>query len=182
MFTAWTAWAGPVPRPAGEFVFQFEDGRRQMPLTELRGKVVVVEFLFTSCPHCKKSVQAIQKVYAELGHRGFQPVGVAINGVPSATIDEFIRELHLSFPIGAAQAADARDFLQLGDARFMLPQLVVIDRNGTIRMHAGGGDPFFENEEENLRVLVKGLLKEKATGAVSAKPAARPSAKEPAFP
>ena len=182
VFTAWASSPGPVPRPAGEFVIQFEDGHRQMRLTELRGKVVEVEFLFTTCPHCKKSAAAIQKVYAELGSRGFQPVGVAVNGVSSATIDEFISELHLSFPVGAADGGDARNFLQLGDARFMLPQMVVIDRNGNIRLHAGGGDLFFENEEENLRALVKELLQEKATGAVSGKPATRRPAKAAAIP
>ena len=52
--------AAPVPRPAKEFTVATPQGQ-QILLSSLKGKVVVVQFLFTWCPHC----QAFSKVLTQ---------------------------------------------------------------------------------------------------------------------
>jgi hypothetical protein len=52
-----------------------------------------------------------------------------------------------------------------------VPQLVFIDRKGVIRAQYAGNDPFFKDEERNVRAQIEGLLKEGAAPAGSRKPA-----------
>jgi len=49
--------------------------------------------------------------------------------------------------------------------RLLMPQVVVIDRNGTIRTQYAGDDKFFEraDQEKNFRDLIEPLLKEGQT-------------------
>src|SRR5579884_1389421 len=67
-----------TPYAAPEFVVNLPGGK-QLLLSSLRGKVVVMEFLFTTCPHCQHASQVFTQLYSEFGSRGFQPVGVAFN-------------------------------------------------------------------------------------------------------
>src|SRR5512140_2716143 len=53
--------AAPVPRPAKEFTIAPPQGP-QILISSLKGKVAVVQFLFTWCPHC----QAFSKVLTQL--------------------------------------------------------------------------------------------------------------------
>jgi len=57
----------------------------------------------------------------------------------------------------------------------MMPQLVVIDRKGVIRYQYPGNDPFFENEEKNLREILLPLLKQGTAAPAKAKAAAKKS-------
>ena len=46
--------AAPVPGPAKEFTVATPQGQ-QILISSLKGKVVVIQFLFTWCPHCRLS-------------------------------------------------------------------------------------------------------------------------------
>ena len=61
--------AAPVPRPAPEFKVHEPSGKDTM-VSSLKGKVVVIQFLFTWCPHCQATAQWLSKMKAELGQIG----------------------------------------------------------------------------------------------------------------
>lgn len=154
-----TALTAADPRPAPELVIKAANGQEQL-LSKFRGKVVAVEFLLTTCPHCQKASQNMQKLYKELGPQGFQPVGIAINDMANMLINDYSKQFSLTYPIGYANRDVATQFLQHPIMMSMLmPQLVVIDRKGVIRHQFPGGDKFFENEEKNLRDVLLPLLK-----------------------
>lgn len=147
------------PRPAPELVIKSATGQEQL-LSKFRGKVVAVEFLLTTCPHCQKASQNMQKLYKELGPQGFQPVGIAINDMANMLIVDYAKQFNLTYPIGHSNRDAAMQFLAHPVMMSMLmPQLVVIDRKGIIRHQYPGGDKFFENEEKNLRDVLLPLLK-----------------------
>ncbi len=176
-----TALTAADPRPAPELVIKAANGQEQL-LSKFRGKVVAVEFLLTTCPHCQKASQNMQKLYKELGPQGFQPVGIAINDMANMLINDYSKQFSLTYPIGYANRDVATQFLQHPIMMSMLmPQLVVIDRKGVIRHQFPGGDKFFENEEKNLRDVLLPLLKGGAaaptpTSAAPKKPATSASA------
>lgn len=160
------------PRPAPELVIKAANGQEQL-LSKFRGKVVAVEFLLTTCPHCQKASQNMQKLYKELGPQGFQPIGIAINDMANMLINDYAKQFNLTYPLGYSNRDVATQFLQHPVMMSMLmPQLVVIDRKGIIRHHYPGGDKFFENEEKNLRDVLLPLLK--ATPAAPAPTSAAP--------
>ncbi len=163
---------GPVPRPAAEFVIKLTDGK-QLLLSGYRGKVVALEFLLTTCPHCKTCSSIMNKLYQELGAKGFQPLGVAFNPMAGMFVADYIKELKLTFPVGFAEREPVLGFLQHSVLeRMLVPQLVIIDRQGVIRAQHAGDSPFFQDEENNLRTLVADLLKD--PGGKRAAPRAKP--------
>ncbi len=171
-----TALTAADPRPAPELVIKAANGQEQL-LSKFRGKVVAVEFLLTTCPHCQKASQNMQKLYKELGPQGFQPIGIAINDMANMLINDYAKQFNLTYPIGYANRDVATQFLQHPIMMSMLmPQLVVIDRKGVIRHQFPGGDKFFENEEKNLRDVLLPLLK--ASGGPA--PASSAAPKKPA--
>ena len=69
--TAPVAEAINVPRPSPELVINLHDGK-QVLLSQYRGKVVVVAFILTWCPHCQKTIGYLIKDQNTYGPRGFQ--------------------------------------------------------------------------------------------------------------
>lgn len=146
-------------------------------LSSYKGKVLAVEFLLTTCSHCQKASQAIEKVYKQLGPKGFQPIGIAINEGGDAA--EYVQKFGLTFPVGSMHHKPVVDYMQHPSfLRLMMPQLAFVDRKFMVRAQYPGDDPFFaENEEQNIFKQVEGLLKE-APPAAPAPSSALPSKKK----
>lgn len=167
--------AHPVPRKAGEFVIKMTDGK-EMLLTSTRGKVVAVEFLFTTCPHCQESAKMLTKLQAELGPKGFQPLGVAINDMAGMLVPDFVQTYGVRFPIGFADRNEMLKYMGFSPMmRWVVPQMVLIDRTGTIRYQTPPeGDPQL-GLEGYLRGKIVELLNEKPGAAASAAPVKKKS-------
>ena len=134
-----------------------------MLLSQLRGKVVLVEFLHTTCPHCQQSAAIIERLYKEFGPRGFEAVGVAFNDNAAQLVPDFVRQLGLTFPVGVAPRETVIDYLQHPmTVPLYVPQMIFVDRKGMIRAQHGGDDEFLKNLEPNLRTQLDELLKEPA--------------------
>jgi cytochrome oxidase Cu insertion factor (SCO1/SenC/PrrC family) len=151
-----------VPRQSPEYAIALADGRQQL-LTSYKGKVVVLEFMFTTCPHCQNTSRILTKLQSELGPKGFQAVGVAIN--PDPDVPNFIRRFNVNFPVGTGSRDSAYAYLEKSVmAPFSVPQIVIIDRKGVIRGQYTGTDTFIASDEEaNLRTTIQKLLAESGT-------------------
>jgi hypothetical protein len=76
-------------------------------------------------------------------------------------IAQFHAQQNVSFPIGWCTEDEFLGFLQLSVmAPRRVPQLVFVDRKGMIRVQVEGLDPFFRDEENNMRRTIEALLKE----------------------
>ena len=162
-----------IPRPAPEFVIKLVNGQ-QLLLSKYRGKVVALEFLLTTCPHCKTCSSLMNKLYQEYGSKGFQPLAVAFNPMAGMFVPDYIKELQLDFPVGLSEREPVLSFLQHSVlVRMLVPQIVFIDRNGVIRAQHAGDSPFFNDEEKNMRAQVEELLKEPAPRKASSRTKSR---------
>jgi len=149
--------AANIPRPAGEYKFKTPSG--EQTLSQYKGKVVVLEFLLTTCPACKRCSSTMERLQKEFGPKGVQMLGVALNEGADKLIGQYASELGITYPIGHGDYRAALQFLQHPEIiRFMVPQLVFIDRQGVIRAQYPGTDAFFNNEEENIRKTLQSLL------------------------
>jgi peroxiredoxin len=177
---ALTGVAAEVPRPAPEFVIKLVNGQTAL-LSQYRGKVVALEFLHTTCPHCQDCSALLEKMSKEYGAKGFQALGVAFNDFANVLVPDYIKQLGLTFPVGSGGRDEVLTFLQQPVMeRFYVPQLLFLDRKGVIRAQYPGGDRFFEKEEVNMRAQIESLLKEssvskKSGGTVKAAPKKRPT-------
>lgn len=157
--------SGPVPRKAPEFSFTEPSGRH-MRISNFSGKVVVVEFLLTSCPHCLRISKMLGKLHEELGARGFQPIGIAFDpGIDTERLTNFSNLMNAPYPIGYTSSDKVDMYLGRSVAeRFRVPQLVVIDRKGVIRAQSRPVDEKNLEDESYLRNMIDGLLKEGTGG------------------
>jgi peroxiredoxin len=174
LFTAGVAPAATVPRPTPEFGFEVPGGK-QVLLSQYKGKVIMLGFYLTTCPHCKDTVKVIEKLYKEYGSQGFQPLGVCINDMAKMLTSDFIKEQGATFPIGYGPRDAAYGYLQHPTMlQLYMPTIVMIDRKGTIVGQYMGGDMIFGKDlnerEKNFRKLIEDTLKK--TGAPAPKKAA----------
>ena len=158
--------AAPVPRASPEFAI-VSPGGQSVQLSAFKGKVVVMEFLFVKSEHCLRVLRTLGKLQGELGSRGFQPVGVVFDPPNTsvdgrrlaATMQDYFK---LTFPVGYSSKEDVDRYLGRTRQEILsIPQVIVIDRSGTIRAASGGrgGDLTLE-DESSLRNLIGKLLDE----------------------
>ena len=155
-----------VPHRSPEFRISEPSGRSTL-LSTLRGRVVVMEFFFLQSNHCTRVAKMLNKLNLELGQQGFQALGIVFDP-PNAPeshgelVAPAVAFLRLTYPVGFSSKADVDSYLGRQQREVLnIPQIVVIDRAGMIRVASGpaGGDPRLE-DEDSLRGLIEELLHE----------------------
>ena len=154
-----------VPRPSPEFTIHEPSGKDVL-LSSFKGKVVMIEFLFLRSQKCLNIARTMNKLNAELGSRGFQPVAVAFPAPQSDANGPLVgytaENLKLTYPAGYANKEEVDQYLSREQKDMLrIPQVVIIDRSGMIRAQSGGHDGNLNLENEAyLRTTLDGLLKE----------------------
>ena len=153
--------AAAIPRPAPEFVVRNSTG--QALLSQLRGKVVLLSFIHSTCPHCQQSMGVLNQLQKEYGPRGFQTLAAAFNDNSAQLLPEFMARFRPIFPVGFTSRETVSEYLKLpADRPFKIPVYVFIDKKGMIRALHMASEPFFQDDPKNTRALIESLLKEPA--------------------
>ena len=102
----------------------------EQPLAQWKGKVLVVNFWATWCVPCREEMPEFVKAQQELGSRGVQFVGIAID--QPEKIDAFAAELQLNYPalVGGYGAIELSKVM--GNRLGALPFTVIVNRAGTV--------------------------------------------------
>ena len=98
-----------------------------LTLSDLRGKVVLLNFWGTWCGPCRREMPEFEKAYEEWHSKGFEILAVAFNDTEDA-IRDFRDEFELSFPL----ALDATGVVNSTYAVQTRPSTYVIARDGVI--------------------------------------------------
>jgi peroxiredoxin len=164
-----------VPRPAPPLSVIAPSGERYS-LEAYRGKVVLLEFFLTDCPHCQRSATNIMKFYEELRPKGLEVLAVAINNGANMLIPDFAKRFGVTYPLTVGNRNMVTTFADTSaTAQFFVPYVFIIDRKGVIRYeHPGQDAAFHNNEVQNARTEIELLLKERPGSAKVAKKAAAP--------
>jgi len=113
--------APEVPLQAGKF------------MSDLHGKVVLVNFWGTWCPYCRHEMPAMQAFYQANRSRGFEIVAYSLDKT-QAEVDEFMRANGFTFPAPLA----APPVMQAFGGVDRVPLSFVVDREGVIRQRIAG--------------------------------------------
>jgi peroxiredoxin len=172
--------AAPVPRPSKEFTIMLPSGKQAL-LSSYRGKVVMMAFMFTTCPHCQALSKVITKLQGELGPRGFQAVGAVFNdevNTPNNAANaqvtaNFVNQFQVGFPLGFAPRESVLSYLGISDIEsWVVPQIAIIDRKGVVRAQSESRGTAQLQTEAYLRKYLGDLLDEgRAKSAAPAKAA-----------
>ena len=157
-----------APRKSPELIIAEPSGKTTA-LSSLKGKVVVMEFLFIQSDHCLRVARTLNTLNAELGASGVQAVGIVfdppnVRSDSGRLIPAMVATLDLKYPVGYATKSEVDRYLgRSGHEILNIPQVIVIDRAGMIRAASGGagGDPRLE-EADSLRAMIGALLREDA--------------------
>jgi len=150
----------PAPRKSPELNISEPSGK-QTALSSFKGKVVVVEFLLTNCPHCMRVAKMLGKLQGELGPQGLQTIGIAFdNHINGEAVTKFSQDLGVTYLVGYSSSAEVDSYLgRTPTERLMVPQIVVIDRTGVIRAQSHPMGEANLEDETYLRNFLTNLLK-----------------------
>jgi thiol-disulfide isomerase/thioredoxin len=148
----------PAIRKAPEVAYTVP-GEGQKLLSQYRGKVVALELIFTTCPHCQAASHVMSRLQNELGSRGFQAIDIAFNDNADLLVEGFIKDQRPAFPVGWTTRDQVLSFLGLSAVdRFVVPQLILIDREGMIHYQTPPLGDEESYKEETIRKRVELLL------------------------
>ena len=176
-FAATVARGADASREAPELILSDASGK-QIRLGLLRGRVVVLEFMLTTCPHCQNTAKLMSRLQKEYGSKGFQAISLPFNDDAPVAAPGFVAAHQVTHPVAAIQRDRVYEFAQLSPMmRHSVPIIVFIDRRGRIRAQYEGDAAFFQNEEANFRAKILDLLREPGPRPAGGVP---PTAKSPA--
>lgn len=131
--------AEEVNQPAPELEIKMENGQL-IKLSQLKGKPVVLEFFSTTCPHCQKSAESLEKTLRAYSSKGVHVLAVSTDENQRKDFPEFRRKYGATYPMGTIGNQEAYRFFGLSVMRpFYVPTFAFIDRNGVIRERFIGG-------------------------------------------
>lgn len=116
------------PAQAPEVIFSTLSGK-QLKMSELRGKVVLVKFWATSCVTCVAQMPDSIENYSKYQAQGFEVIAVAMQYDPANYVISFVETRKLPFTVAldtVGQVAQA-----FGDVK-LTPTAFLIDKNGRI--------------------------------------------------
>ncbi len=153
--SATTGGAIPSPREgfsAPDFTLELLDGG-EVTLSDLRGKVVVINLWASWCPPCKAEMPALQQVYEQNQERGLEVLAINTTYQDSeGDASSFVEEFGLTFPIPLDRSGQVARQYQLR----ALPSTFFVDRIGVIRQVIIGGPM----SEATIQTAVEELLRE----------------------
>jgi peroxiredoxin len=122
--------AGEIPRRAPGFALLDVKGQLH-DLADYRGKVVVLEIMQSTCPHCAGFVEILQKAQQKYGDK----IAILAVGNPpadnSTTLNQYIAGHHITYPVMFDCGQMAYSYVMKGNVD--LPTAYVIDGGGIIR-------------------------------------------------
>lgn len=123
-------------------------------LTDLRGKVVFMDFWYQSCYPCRVAVPAIKRLHEEFAEGG-QVIFLGINPYDSGDdrhLQNFIESREIAYPVLLEAEPVAEAFQVSG-----YPTFFIVDREGVIRCSGAG---YGEGLEDTFRGEIKRMLEQ----------------------
>jgi thiol-disulfide isomerase/thioredoxin len=112
---------------APDFELPALDGKN-LKLSDLRGKAVLLNFWATYCGPCKIEMPWFVELQKEYGPQGFQIVGVAMDDASTEDIAKFVKELGVNYPILLGKESVGESYGGVG----VLPTTFFLDRDGKL--------------------------------------------------
>jgi thiol-disulfide isomerase/thioredoxin len=112
---------------APDFELPALDGKN-LKLSDLRGKAVLLNFWATYCGPCKIEMPWFVELQKEYGPQGFQIIGVAMDDASLEDIAKFAKEMGVNYPILLGKESVGQSYGGVS----VLPTTFFLDRDGKL--------------------------------------------------
>ncbi|GAC1465139.1 MAG: TlpA disulfide reductase family protein [Desulfuromonadaceae bacterium] len=123
-----------------------------LKLSDLKGKVVLLNFWATWCPPCREEIPSMMKLNSFMSGKPFQMVAVSIDEGGKPAIDSFFKETGFSLPTYLDESGGSAKFYGITG----VPESFIIDKQGVLVKKIIGG--FAWDSPETVSFL-EGLMK-----------------------
>lgn len=136
-----------VGQPAPDFTLLDTKGKA-WTLSELKGKVVFVNFWATWCPPCVEEMPSMQKVNNFMPSNQFVMLTILSNDQPSLA-DAFLARIGATFPV----LVDPQNNIATAYGLTGVPETYIVDKQGVLREKFIGGVRW--DAPQAMQMLVK---------------------------
>lgn len=113
---------------APDFTLPTSDGKT-LKLSDLKGKIVIIDFWATWCPPCRKGIPDLISLKKKYGSKGLEIVGISVDQPETKPeVVPFIKEYGINYPVVYSNNSVVQ---QYGGIR-SIPTSFIIDREGKI--------------------------------------------------
>ncbi|MEO0076763.1 MAG: TlpA disulfide reductase family protein [candidate division WOR-3 bacterium] len=121
----------------------------KIKLSELKGKVVLVDFWATWCPPCRTAIPHLERIYTDYKTQGLIVLGISLDQ-DKEQIKTFLKNNPISYSILFGDKQIANNYQVEA-----IPTLILFDKKGNMALREVG---FSEENISNLEQKIKELL------------------------
>ncbi|MBW2599572.1 MAG: redoxin domain-containing protein [Deltaproteobacteria bacterium] len=121
-----SVWKSSIEELAPDFVLKDLDGK-EVRLTDYRGKVVLLAFSTTWCPHCRKMPPYLNELHGEYGDSGLVIFNIDIQE-PVKKVRSFAARYDIKYRVLLDERAETAMAYNVRG----VPSLILVDKEGTI--------------------------------------------------
>jgi peroxiredoxin len=136
--------------PALDFMMDDLTNGKVWRLSDLRGKVVVINFWAISCPVCRVEMPTLQEFWRRMKKMDVQVLTIHV-GHTEAEVKKFVRENHLQLPV----LHDPFKRVARSWGVFNLPITFVLNPDGKLAYVAFGGRNWLNPEIANMILALR---------------------------
>ena len=137
---------------APDFTLKTLDGP-EIALSQLKGKVVLLDFWATWCGPCRESTPHLIQLYKTHRENGFELIGMSVDKGDEKVVRNFVHSMDIPYPIVIAPEELVRNYRVTG-----IPTTFLIDKEGKIRERTAG---FNSTIAQQMTAKVADLISEK---------------------
>jgi peroxiredoxin len=142
----------PSSALAPDFTLRTLDGQ-EITLSQLRGKIVLLDFWATWCGPCRESIPHFVQIYKTNRENGFEMIGLSVDKGDEGVVRRFIESMEIPYLIVIAPEEVVRNYKVTA-----IPTTFLIDKEGKIRERIMG---FNSTIAQEMTAKLKDLTSEK---------------------
>ncbi|MGH9935356.1 MAG: TlpA family protein disulfide reductase, partial [Blastocatellia bacterium] len=151
--------------------------QKQLKLSSLRGKVVLIDMFYSKCPHCEEHAPHVVELYNQYRARGFTVLGLATDRKEKKddveSVKAFVSLAKINYPIGFLTPEVIAYYMDSHDHG--VPQMVLFGPDGKMAIRRIGWN---EKISKEMRASIEAQLAKMPTVKPGSKASSRPATRK----